>query len=140
MSNEGFTSITFIAIFLILLVILLETFTIYEVYRSTKNDIDQILYIVLNSSLNKELRESASVIEEDVAIALFDEKLQMLSSKKKYKDKVDITFTEKEASSYPAYFTCKGYIQIAPIFVRGLKVKDLNIKLPFESSAFMQIK
>ena len=133
-------SITYIAIFLIILIILLEILAIYEVYRSTKNDIYQILNIVLNDSLNKELRESISTIDENSAMSLFNEKVNILSSKKTYKDKVNIFFTQREISSNPAYFSCQGYIQIAPTFSERLGVDDLAVKLPFRMSAFIQIK
>ncbi|MFP4456406.1 MAG: hypothetical protein ACLFPS_01985 [Clostridia bacterium] len=140
MSNKGFASITFVVVFLIIVVILLEVFTIYEIYRSTKNDIDQILNMVLNNSFNKGLRESVSIIEESSAVSLFDKKLHELSSRKEYKDKVNITFTKKEVSSYPAYFGCEGFIQITPTFIKGFDINGLKIELPFKTSAFIQLK
>jgi len=139
-NNKGFASITFIAVFLIMLTLVLEIFFVYEAYRAAKVDIGQTLHIILNDSFNKDLREGISTIDVNKAMSLIDNEINSLLDNKIYKDYVEIVFTERDISSYPASIICKGNIKINPMLTKGLGVDELSLTLPFKSKAFVQIK
>ncbi len=140
MNESGFASITFIAVFLLILTFTLEIYFIYEAYRAVKVDIDQVLHIALNDSFNKELREGISTINTSEALTLIDQNIQSITESKSYKDYVEVNFTQKNIYSNPASISCEGNLEILPFFTKGFGIENLSIKLPFRSSAFVQIK
>lgn len=139
-SDDGFANITLVVFILIILAITLEVLTIYEIYRSVKIDIKQTSNMVLNLTINKEIREGISLIKASEALPIFNEMFDRKLNEKGFSNKVNVDFTETSFSSHPAAATCQGQVIITPSFINYLDIDSLNVKLPFNISSFIQLR
>ncbi len=133
-NNRGFSNIAFLAVFFVLLVLVLEVFTIYQQYSFCLTEGEVIVTTALNRAIMKVSREGETRVSQSCLIEEITHLAGERTSQREGLGELKLERIETTDNSV----LCQGKIIIRPAFVGRIFPGDWKVILPFRISAALQ--